>query len=437
MSSNSSTSMAVEAGRPSDDTATSQSSHHTHYAVIGGVSVSHMLNDTMQSLIVTIYPLLSTQFHLSFVQIGLITLTFQMTASLLQPLVGLVTDRYPLPYATTVGMCSTLAGVILLSVAPNYEMLLFAVALIGCGSSIFHPQSAQVARAAAGGRYGLAQSLFQIGGNTGQALGPLVAGALVLQYGLQGRTRIAWFGLAALIGIIILFQVSRWYARHLYLRKPKRHSGARRYSKPVVRRTIGVLFILMVSKFFYLASINSYYEFFLIHRFGLSDHTAAYLLGVFLMAVAAGTLIGGPLGDRFGRKWVIWFSILGCAPFTLALPYVGLNSTVALSIIIGLVLASAYPAIIVYAQDMLTHRIGMISGLFYGFSFGLGGLGAALFGLIADRYGIDFVYQISAFLPLIGLLAVFLPDVRPPTDDEPTADAGHDASRPKPLTQPQ
>jgi FSR family fosmidomycin resistance protein-like MFS transporter len=324
-------------------------------------------------------------------------------------------------------MCFTLTGVILLSVAPSYPILLLAVALIGCGSSIFHPQSAQIARTAAGGRYGLAQSLFQIGGNTGQALGPIVAGALVLQYGLQGRARIAWFTLAALIGIVILLQVSRWYAHHLDLRKSKRQPGTRRYPKPVVRRTIGVLFILMVSKFFYLASINSYYEFYLIHRFGLSDHRAAYLLGVFLLAVAGGTLIGGPLGDRIGRKWVIWFSILGCAPFTLILPYVRLGWTVALSIIIGLVLASAYPAIIVYAQDMLTHRIGMISGLFYGFSFGLGGLGAALFGMVADRYGIDFVYQISSFLPLIGLLAMFLPDVRPPTSEGADVDTKTDA----------
>lgn len=428
MSFNLSTSTAAEAGSQPPAHAVGQSSHHTHYAVIAGVSVGHMLNDIMQSLIVTVYPLLSAQFHLSFVQIGLITLTFQMTASLLQPIVGMVTDRYPLPYATLVGMCFTLTGVILLSVAPNYAILLLAVALIGCGSSIFHPQSAQVARTAAGGRYGLAQSLFQIGGNTGQALGPIVAGALVLQYGLQGRTRIAWFTLAALIGIVILLQVSRWYAHHLDLRQAKRRHGARRYPKPVVRRTIGVLFILMVSKFFYLASINSYYEFFLIHRFGLSDHNAAYLLGVFLLAVAGGTLIGGPLGDRIGRKWVIWFSILGCAPFTLMLPYVGLGWTVALSVIIGLVLASAYPAIIVYAQDMLTHRIGMISGLFYGFSFGLGGLGAALFGEVADRYGIDFVYQVSSFLPLIGLLAVFLPDVRPPASEE--ADTGATGTAP-------
>lgn len=423
----SSPAVAATAPLPPDgavsETADPRRSHRTYYGVLAGVSTAHMVNDTMQSLIVTIYPLFKGQFDLSFIQIGLITLTFQLTASLLQPLVGAVTDKYPLPYATPVGMCFTLSGVLLMAVAPTYPLLLLAVALIGCGSSVFHPQSSQAARTASGGRYGLAQSLFQIGGNLGQALGPLIAGAAVLQYGLAGRINIAWFGLGTLLGIIILLQVSRWYAQHLDLRKPKRHAGARRYPPALVRYTIGILFVLMLSKFFYLASISSYYEFFLIHRFGVSDHTAAYLLGIFLFAVAAGTLIGGPLGDRIGRKRVIWFSILGCAPFTLALPYVGLGWTVALSIVIGLVLASAFPAIIVYAQDMLTHRIGMVSGLFYGFSFGLGGLGAALLGFLADRFGITFVYEVCAFLPLIGLLAAFLPDVRPPSDDEPAAPA--------------
>ncbi|CAM5792512.1 MFS transporter [Castellaniella caeni] len=388
----------------------------TYYGVLAGVSTAHLMNDMMQSLIVTVYPLLQGQFHLNFIQIGLITLTFQLTASLLQPLVGMVTDRYPLPYATPIGMCFTLTGVLLMSVAPDYAVLLLSVALIGCGSSVFHPQSSQTARAASGGRYGLAQSLFQIGGNLGQALGPLLAAAVVLRYGLAGRANLAWFGIAALIAVIILFMVSHWYSGHLYLRKPKPMHGeaVRRFPPRVVRHMVGILFVLMFSKFFYLASISSYYEFFLMHRFGLTAHAAANLLGVFLIAVAVGTLLGGPLGDRIGRKRVIWFSILGCAPFTLALPYVGLGTTVVLSAIIGLVLASAFPAIIVYAQDMMTHRIGMVSGLFYGFSFGLGGLGAAVLGLIADRFGIVFVYQLCAFLPLLGLLAVLLPDVRPP-----------------------
>ncbi len=388
----------------------------TYYSVLAGVSSAHMLNDMMQSLIVTIYPLLQGEFHLNFIEIGAITLTFQLTASLLQPVVGALTDKYPLPYATPVGMLFSLAGVLLMSVAPAYPVLLLSVALIGCGSSVFHPQSSQTARAASGGRYGLAQSVFQIGGNLGQALGPMLVAIVVLKYGQHGRWHVAWFGLAALLGIVVLLQVSRWYSRHLDLRVSRGGRGSvRRYPPKVVRRTIGVLFILTFSKFFYLASIGSYYEFFLMYRFKLPAHTAAYLLGIFLFAVAGGTLVGGPLGDRIGRKRVIWFSILGCAPFTLALPYSSLGWTIGLSVVIGLVLASAFPAIIVYAQDMLTHRIGMVSGLFYGFSFGLGGLGAAVLGIVADHFGIVFVYKICAFLPLLGLFAAFLPDVRPPS----------------------
>ena len=384
----------------------------TRYSVIGAVSFVHVLNDMMQSVIVAIYPLLKGEFDLNFFQIGAITLTFQLTASLLQPVVGMVTDKKPLPYSLPVGMCFTLSGLLLLSVAPSYPILLLSVALVGCGSSVFHPESARVARMASGGRFGLAQSIFQIGGNLGQAIGPTLAAAVVLTY---GRGHVGWFGLLALLAIVVLLQVSRWYSAHITERVGKHRPGdGPLYPAHVVRRTIGVLLVLMFSKFFYLASISSYYMFFLIHRFGVSDNTAAHLLSVFLLAVAAGTLIGGPLGDRIGRKRVIWFSILGCAPFTLLLPYVGLGWTVGLSVVIGLVLASAFPAIIVYAQDMLTHRIGMVSGLFYGFSFGLGGLGAAVLGVVADRYGIEFVYQVCAFLPLLGVLAVFLPDVRPP-----------------------
>ncbi|MGH8184257.1 MAG: MFS transporter [Rhodanobacteraceae bacterium] len=393
---------------------TTQAASHgrTFFSVIGGVSFVHVLNDMMQSVIVAIYPMLKGEFHLDFFQIGAITLTFQLTASLLQPIVGMVTDKHPLPFSLPIGMCFTLGGLLLLSAAPSYPILLLAVALIGCGSSIFHPESARVARMASGGRYSLAQSLFQIGGNTGQALGPVLVAAIVLQH---TRTEVHWFGLLALLGIVVLLQVSRWYRKHIEERVSKRQAGDKPlFPAALVRRTVGVLFVLMFSKFFYLASISSYYEFYLIHRFGLSAHVSAYLLGVFLFAVAGGTLIGGFLGDRIGRKKVIWFSILGCAPFTLALPYVGLTATVALSIVIGLILSSAFPAIIVYAQDMLTHRIGMVSGLFYGFSFGLGGIGAAVLGVIADHFGIVFVYQVCAFLPLLGLLAVFLPDVRPP-----------------------
>lgn len=384
----------------------------TRFGVIGAVSFVHVLNDMMQSVIVAIYPLLKGEFDLTFFQIGAITLTFQLTASLLQPVVGMVTDRHPLPFSLPVGMCFTLSGLLLLSVAPSYPILLVAVALVGCGSSGFHPESARVARMASGGRYGLAQSIFQIGGNLGQAIGPTLAAVVVLTF---GRNHVGWFGLLALLAIVVLLQVSRWYRAHIDARGHRRSADDKPlFPAPVVRRTIAVLLVLMFSKFFYLASISSYYMFYLIHRFGVSDNTAAHLLSVFLLAVAAGTLIGGPLGDRIGRKRVIWFSILGCAPFTLALPYVGLAWTVGLSVVIGLVLASAFPAIIVYAQDMLTHRIGMVSGLFYGFSFGLGGLGAAVLGVIADHFGIVFVYQVCAFLPLLGLLAVFLPDVRPP-----------------------
>jgi FSR family fosmidomycin resistance protein-like MFS transporter len=384
----------------------------TRYSLLAAVSFVHVLNDMMQSVIVAIYPLLKGEFDLGFFQIGAITLTFQLTASLLQPVVGMVTDRKPLPYSLPIGMCFTLGGLLLLSAAPSYPVLLAAVALIGCGSSVFHPESSRVARMASGGRFGFAQSVFQIGGNIGQALGPLLAAAIVLKL---GRSHVGWFGLAALLAIVILLQVSRWYSRHADERVRKRQPDDKPlFPAPVVRRTIGVLLILMFSKFFYLASISSYYEFYLIHRFGLSAHASANLLGVFLFAVAAGTLIGGPLGDRIGRRRVIWFSILGCAPFTLLLPHVGLEWTVGLSVVIGLVLASAFPAIIVYAQDMLTHRIGMVSGLFYGFSFGLGGIGAAVLGVIADHFGIVFVYQVCAFLPLLGLLAVLLPDVRPP-----------------------
>jgi len=400
-----------------DSTPTSNPTHSpshgpARFGVIGAVSFVHLLNDMMQSVIIAIYPMLKGDFDLTFFQIGAITLTFQLTASLLQPVVGMVTDRKPLPFLMPVGMCFTLAGLLLLSVAPSYPILLLAVALIGCGSSAFHPEASRVARMASGGHYGLAQSLFQIGGNVGQALGPLLTAVIVLRI---GRSEVGWFGLAALLAAVILLQVSRWYSSHIGERVRKRlTTDAAPFPPHVVRRTIAVLLLLMFSKFFYLASISSYYEFYLIHRFGLAEHTVANLLGVFLSAVAIGTVIGGPLGDRIGRRRVIWFSILGCAPFTLALPYVGLQMTVVLSIIIGLVLASAFPAIIVYAQDMLTHRIGMVSGLFYGFSFGMGGLGAAILGILADHHGIVFVYQLCAFLPLLGLMAVFLPDVRPP-----------------------
>ena len=386
-----------------------------HYSVLGAISFSHTLNDMMQSLIVAIYPLLKGDFQLSFLQVGLITLTFQMTASLLQPLIGTITDRKPLPYSLPFGMCFTLSGLVLLAFAPSYPILLLAVALIGSGSAVFHPESSRVARLASGGQFGLAQSVFQIGGNFGASLGPLLAGWIVLRH---GRSSVGWFALAALLAMIVLIQVSGWYRKHLSERAKKRLAASGPlYAPPLVRRTLSVLMVLIFSKYFYLASISSYFEFYLIHRFGITAQNATIHLFVFLAAVAAGTLIGGPLGDRIGRKTVIWASILGVAPFTLLLPYVGLAWTTVLSVVIGVGIASAFPAIIVYAQDMMPHRIGMVSGLFYGLAFGMGGIGAAVLGAIADRFGIVFVYQICAFLPLLGILAVLLPNIRPPGHD--------------------
>lgn len=384
----------------------------TRYNVLGAISFSHLLNDMMQSVIVAIYPLLKGDFHLSFLQIGLITLTFQLTASLLQPVVGAVTDKQPMPYSLPIGMCFTLSGLVLLSVAPTFGILLVAVALIGSGSSVFHPESSRVARMASGGKFGLAQSVFQIGGNVGSSLGPLLAAWIILKH---GRGNVAWFALAALLAIVVLLQVGGWYHRHIDARVQHRSAGAGPlYPCTLVTRTVLILMALIFSKYFYLASISSYYEFYLIHHFGISVRDAQYHLFVFLAAVAAGTLIGGPLGDRIGRKTVIWASILGVAPFTLLLPHVDLLWTAVLSVVIGVILASAFPAIIVYAQDMLPHRIGAISGMFYGFAFGMGGVGAAVLGLLADHFGIVFVYQVCAFLPLLGMLAIFLPNIRPP-----------------------
>ncbi len=383
----------------------------TEYRVLGGISVSHLLNDMIQSLILAIYPLLQDGFDLSFLQVGLITLTFQLTASFLQPVVGWVADRKPLPYSLPVGMGFTLCGLLLLSVAPNYPLLLLAAALVGSGSSVFHPESARVARMASGGRFGLAQSVFQIGGNLGSSLGPLLAAWVVLR---NGRGSVAWFALAALLAIVVLVQVGGWYNRHVAeRRRTKAPPAAPPIRSPtVVRRTLAVLMVLIFSKFIYMASIGTYYEFYLMHRFGVSLHSAQIHLFVFLAAVAAGTLIGGPIGDRIGRRLVIWVSILGVAPFTLLLPHVGLAMTSVLSVIIGVVLASAFPAIVVYAQDLMPQRIGTVSGMFYGLAFGLGGLGAAGLGLLADHFGIVFVYNVCAFLPLLGLLAVFLPRLR-------------------------
>jgi len=381
------------------------------FGILAAISAAHMINDTMQSLILAIYPILKGEFQLSYGQIGLITLTYQVTASLLQPLVGLYTDRRPVPWSLPFGMAFTLCGLLLLGWAPAYGWVLVAAALVGIGSSIFHPESSRVARMASGGQHGLAQSLFQVGGNTGSALGPLVAAKLIAPH---GQASVAWFGLATLLGIGLLSQVSRWYALRCLAGTAKR--GARAASHGLPRRTvaaaIGVLLLLIFSKYFYIASISSFYTFYLMAKFGSSVQSAQMQLFVFLAASAAGTLIGGPVGDRIGRKPVIWGSILGVAPFALALPYVGLELTIAFTVLIGLILSSAFSAILVYAQELIPGKVGAVSGLFFGFAFGMGGLGAAALGVLADATSIDFVYRACAFLPLLGVVAIALPKTK-------------------------
>jgi len=375
--------------------------------VLGAISASHLINDMMQSLILAMYPVLQGNFQLSFGQIGLITLTYQLTASLLQPVVGLYTDKRSTPYSLPVGMCFTLCGLLLLAFAPDFHTVLAAAALVGTGSSVFHPESSRVARMASGGRHGLAQSLFQVGGNTGSALGPLLAAAVVVPFGQRSA---AWFALAALAGIALLTRVSSWYAHQHRTAKaaPKVVAGLPRRT---VLGAVAVLLVLIFSKYFYIAGISSFYTFYLIHHFGVSVQNAQVLLFVFLFASALGTLLGGPVGDRIGRKPVIWASILGVAPFALLLPHADLFWTVALTVLIGLILSSAFSAILVYAQELIPGKVGMVSGLFFGFAFGMGGLGAAVLGLLADRTSIDYVYQVIAYLPLLGVVAALLPKV--------------------------
>ncbi len=383
------------------------------FRVLAAISFCHFLNDMMQSLIPAIYPILKSAYRLDFGQIGLITLTSQLTASLLQPFVGLYTDRRPTPYSLAAGMGSTLIGLILLAMAPRFAMILLAVALVGVGSSVFHPESSRVARMASGGQHGLAQSLFQVGGNAGSALGPLLAAFIVLP---GGQRSIAWFSAAALVGIVVLSRVGRWYkARRPVVTKARTmaHEAHVRVSSRKVAVALAILIALVFSKYFYLASLGSYYTFFLMNRFHVSVRTSQIYLFIFLGAVATGTIVGGPVGDRIGRKYVIWWSILGVLPFTVVLPYVSLFWTGFLSVIIGLVLASAFSAIIVYAQDLVPGKVGTVSGLFFGLAFGMGGIGAALLGRLADATGIESVYRICSFLPVIGLLAAFLPNLEP------------------------
>ncbi len=387
----------------------------TAFTVLFGLSLAHLLNDMMQSLLPAIYPTLKDQFHLNFLQIGLVTLTFQLTASLLQPLVGLYADKKPSPFSLPIGMVFTLAGLLLLAFTPNYLILLLAAALIGTGSSVFHPESSRVARMASGGRHGLAQSLFQVGGNAGSALGPIAAAFVVLSL---GQRSIAWFALAALAAIIVLWRIGLWYKHHglgVLKRAAGRANSGVALPRDKVARAMAILLVLIFSKYFYMASISSYFTFYLIHHFGLSVRSAQLHLFAFLAAVAAGTLAGGAVGDRFGRKPVIWFSILGVLPFTLALPYADLAWTSVLAVIIGLILSSAFSAIVVYGQELAPGKVGMIAGLFFGFAFGMGGLGAALLGALADATSIELVYKLTAFLPALGVLAAFLPNLKAAT----------------------
>lgn len=368
-----------------------------------------MLNDMMQSLAPALYPVFRDDYGLSYFQLGMITFTFQVTASVLQPGVGLFTDRRPMPFSLPVAMLFTLTGLAMLALGGSYPMLLASVAMIGVGSAIFHPEASRVARAASGGRFGFAQSLFQVGGNFGTSLGPLMAAYIVVPF---GQRSVLWFSVLAFTGATILTRVSLWYRAHRTARKAVTATIISRFAPAVVRRSIAILVVLVFSKNFYLASISSYYTFYLIQTFHVSVSQSQLLLFVFLAAVAAGTFFGGPIGDRYGRKFVIWLSIVGVLPFTLALPHANLEMTVALSVVIGLVLASAFSAIVVYAQELVPGNVGAIAGLFFGLSFGLGGIGAALLGALADRTSLSFVYNICAFLPAIGLLTYFLPDIR-------------------------
>ncbi|HEY5337219.1 MAG TPA: MFS transporter [Rhizomicrobium sp.] len=389
---------------------TSTAAQTTTFSVLFAISFCHLLNDMMQSLIPAIYPSLKEMFSLSFAQVGLITFVFQCTASLLQPVVGLVSDKRPMPFSLPVGAGFTMIGLVGLGMAQSYAMVLLAAAVVGIGSSVFHPDSSRVARMASGGRHGLAQSLFQVGGNTGSALGPVLAAYVVLTY---GHRSIAWCALFAVISVVVLWNVGRWYKHHGLARMSSRRSvvADTGLTRRQVAFSVTILLMLIFSKYFYLTSITSYYTFYLIHHFHVSVQNAQLHLFLFLAAVAAGTFVGGPVGDKVGRKLVIWVSILGILPFTLILPYADLFWTSVLSVVIGMILASAFSAIVVFGQELMPGRIGMVSGMFYGFSFGMGGIGAALIGLLADHKGIEFTYWVCSFLPAIGLLTAFLPDI--------------------------
>ena len=384
----------------------------TIFAILFTISAAHLINDMLQSVVPSVYPLIKDRYQLSFTQIGLITLTFQLTASLLQPLVGFYTDRRPRPYSLSVGMGFSCLGVLAVAFATSFVHLLFAVGLIGIGSSIFHPESSRVAHMAAGGRKGLAQSIFQLGGNAGSAIGPLLAAIIVAPH---GQLYLAWFGIPALLGIVILSQIGKWYQRHLKLKARGKNRDSVEIAHPLPRKTIAfslfILLVLIFSKYFYLASMSNFYTFYLISKFHVGVQQSQLYLFAFLGAVAAGTLFGGILGDRFGRKYIIWISILGVAPFTLLLPHASLFWTAVLSILTGLILSSAFSAILVYATELVPGKVGLIAGLFFGLAFGMGGLGSAVLGHLADKTSVEYVFKLCAFLPLIGIVTGFLPNI--------------------------
>ncbi|WP_035678788.1 MFS transporter [Flavobacterium limnosediminis] len=383
----------------------------TVYPILFSICFAHLLNDLLQAVIPAMYPVLKANYGLTFTQVGLITFTYQVTASLLQPFVGIYTDKHPKPYSLAFGMLFSLCGIIMLSQASSFPLILASVAMVGVGSSIFHPEASRVAFLGSGGKRGLAQSIFQLGGNTGTAIGPLLVALIVVP---RGQSHILWFVLVAVVGIIVLSRIAVWYQQKLISIKGKKKGGERLHnlSPMKVKMSVVLLLILIFSKSFYTSSMSSYFTFYLIEKFHISVLQAQYHLFWFLGAVAVGTLIGGPLGDRFGRKYIIWFSILGAAPFTLLLPFADLFWTGILSVIIGIIIASAFSAILVYAQELMPERVGMISGLFFGFAFGVGGLGSAVLGYLADETSIEFVYGICSFLPLIGITAYFLPNLK-------------------------
>jgi FSR family fosmidomycin resistance protein-like MFS transporter len=386
--------------------------HDTAMRILLALSISHMLNDTIQSLIPAMYPVLKTHFALTFTQIGLITLTFQVTASLLQPMVGLYTDRRPKPFSLAIGMGFTLIGLLMLSRAGNLQMILISAAMVGAGSAVFHPEASRVAHMASGGKHGMAQSLFQVGGNFGSSLGPLLAAWIIVPRGTGSLA----CSIIALLGIVILARVGQWYQANLHRTHPVKRRATSHLGQTLSRRRVGiamgVLIVLVISKYFYLVSLTNYYTFYLIHRFGVSVQASQIYLFIFLFAVAAGTIAGGPLGDRFGRKIVIWVSILGVAPFSISLPHMNLVGTVILSIVVGMVLASAFSAILVFAQELVPGKVGLVAGLFFGFAFGVSGIASAALGKLADHTGIEYVFHLCGYLPLLGVLTVFLPEMR-------------------------